>query len=81
MKLPRNVSGRRLISAVERVYGYRLVHQEGSHAILQNDSPRRHRLSVPDHKALRVGTLNAILRALAKARGVTKEQVVRELFD
>jgi len=81
MKLPRDVSGRQVISALERSFGYRLVHQEGSHAVLQTDPPRRHRLSVPDHKALRIGTLNAILRAVSRAQGVSKDEVARAIFD
>jgi predicted RNA binding protein YcfA (HicA-like mRNA interferase family) len=80
MKLPRGVSGRQVIAALERSFGYHVVHREGSHVVLETDPPHRHRLSVPDHKALRVGTLNAILRAVAQAQGIGKQEVVRRLF-
>jgi hypothetical protein len=33
------------------------------------------RLSVPDQKPLRIGTLNAILREMATAKGVTREEI------
>ena len=56
------------------------MHREGSHVVLQTDSPRRHRLTVPDHKALRIGTLNAIVRSVAHAQGMGKQEAVRKLF-
>lgn len=80
MKLPRGVSGREVIAALERSFGYRVVHREGSHVVLETEPPNRHRLSVPDHKALRVGTVSAIVRAVARAQGMGKQQVVSKLF-
>ena len=44
--------------------------------ILETDSPRHHRLAVPDHNPLRIGTLNAILRAVAEVKGVKKEDIL-----
>jgi hypothetical protein len=44
--------------------------------ILETDSPRHHRLAVPDHNPLRIGTLNAILRAVAEVKGVQKDDVL-----
>lgn len=79
MKLPRDVSGRDVVKALNRDWGYRQVHQVGSHIILQTDAPRSHRLSVPDHSPLRLGTFNAILRAVAQAKQVTKDDVLRSL--
>ena len=38
-----------------------------------------HRISVPDHSPLRIGTLNAILRAVARAKQVAKEDVLRSM--
>ena len=55
------------------------MHQVGSHIILQTEVPASHRLSVPDHSPLRIGTLNAILRAVAQAKQVAKEDVLRSL--
>jgi hypothetical protein len=37
------------------------------------------RLSVPDQKPLRIGTLNAILREMATAKGVTREEIFATL--
>lgn len=76
MKLPRDLSGAELIKLLCKHYGYRRVKQEGSHAILETESPRHHRLAVPDHNPLRIGTLNAILRAVAGIKGIEKEDIL-----
>ncbi len=46
MKLPRDLAGADLARALCRHFGYRQVNQEGSHIILQTESPRHHRLAV-----------------------------------
>ncbi|MDP2138544.1 MAG: type II toxin-antitoxin system HicA family toxin [Candidatus Didemnitutus sp.] len=79
MKLPRDVSGRSLVKALCRDWGYLQVHQVGSHVILQTDTPQPHRISIPDHSPLRLGTFNAILRAVAQAKQVSKDDVLRSL--
>jgi len=76
MKLPRDLSGAELIKLLCKRHGYRQVNQEGSHVILETDLPRHHRLAVPDHKILRIGTLNAILRSVAEVKGVQKEDIL-----
>ncbi len=79
MKLPRDASGRDVVKALCRDWGYREVHQVGSHIILQTDLPSPHRLSVPDHHPLRLGTLNAIVRAVAAHKRVERQQVLQTL--
>ena len=79
MKLPRDLSGAQLVRILCRDFGYQRIHQEGSHIILQTESPRHHRLAVPDHSALRPGTLNAILRAVAQAKEVEKGDILSRL--
>lgn len=76
MKLPRDISGRGLAAALVRHWGYVQVNQVGSHMILQAEMPQHHRVSVPDHKVLRIGTLNGILRAVAAAKGVSREAIL-----
>jgi len=56
VKLPRDLSGRTLVAVLVRDWGYRQVNQV-SHIILQTDAPVHHRLAIPDHSRLRVGTL------------------------
>jgi len=79
MKLPRDLSGSELIKLLSKHYGYGRVNQEGSHVILETNTPRKHRISIPDHSVLRIGTLNAILKAVAKAQGVEKESILQQL--
>lgn len=79
MKLPRDLSGAQLIDALCRSYGYRRVHQVGSHVILETNTPTHHRIAVPNHDPLRVGTLNSILRAIAAAQGIDKKEILRLL--
>jgi len=79
MKLPRDLSGAELIKVLCRHFGYRKVNQEGSHVVVQTDTPQHHRLAVPDHNPLRLGTLNAILNAVARAKGVEKGDILDKL--
>ena len=79
MKLPRDCSGADLISVLCQHFGYRRVHQVGSHVILETDSPKHHRVAIPNHNPLRIGTLNSILRAVSSAQGLDKKQILRML--
>ena len=55
MKLPRDLSGTELIKLLCKHSGYGRVNQEGSHVILETNTPRKHRISIPDHSPLRIG--------------------------
>lgn len=79
MKVPRDVDGRALVKVLCRNWDYRVMKQEGSHIILQTETPTHHRLPIPDHSPLRVGTLAAILRIVATHRGVEREAILRGL--
>lgn len=59
MKLPRGVSGDRLIRTLQQV-GYAIVRQSGSHVRLQHPGPPAHAVTVPLHHPLKTGTLHAI---------------------
>jgi len=77
MKLPRDLSGKELIKHLSKHWGYQRVHQVGSHVILQTQEPTPRRVAVPAHTALRIGTLNSILSAVALHKNVTKEDVLK----
>ncbi len=76
MRLQRDLSGADLIKLLCKHFGYRRVDQEGSHVILETGELRQHRISIPDHAPLRVGTLNGILRAVAAVTGVDKAVIL-----
>jgi predicted RNA binding protein YcfA (HicA-like mRNA interferase family) len=79
VKIPRDLYGRDLSAALCRDWNYEKVNQVGSHIILQTEKPAHHRVSIPDHKPLRLGTLNAILREVAVAKRTTRESILASL--
>ncbi|MGF1679039.1 MAG: type II toxin-antitoxin system HicA family toxin [Candidatus Methylacidiphilales bacterium] len=79
MKLPRDLKGRHLAQALCRHWGYLEVHQQGSHIILETKDPSHQRIPVPDHPALRIGTLNAILRTVAHHKSVDRQDILDSL--
>ena len=81
MKLPRDLSGAELVDCLCRHWNFERVHQTGSHIILDTESPGHQRIAVPDHAALRIGTLNSILRVVAKHKGVSKNDILDSLNE
>jgi predicted RNA binding protein YcfA (HicA-like mRNA interferase family) len=79
MKVPRDLTGAQLVKVLCRDWGYTVVHQEGSHVILQTEVPGHQRLSVPNHNPVRVGTLNGIVRVVALHKGVERQAVLDTL--
>ncbi|NCR41506.1 MAG: type II toxin-antitoxin system HicA family toxin [Microcystis aeruginosa W13-11] len=79
MKIPRNLKGSELIKILCKSWDYRIVNQEGSHIILETNVPSYHHICAPNHNPLRVGTLNAILNAIARHKGTTKQNVLNSL--
>ncbi len=78
MKLPRSVSGDRVIRALERL-GYRVIHQRGSHVRLRHEGPPVHLITVPMHNPLKTGTLQSILSEVAQMRSITIESITELL--
>jgi len=77
MKLPRDLSGEELVKHLSKRGGYVKIHQVGSHIILQTLQPTPHRIAVPEHTPLRIGTLNAILSSIAAHKNVSKEEILK----
>ena len=69
-KLPTDLSGQELVNILIRL-GFVFQRQSGSHIILRRESPYA-RVSVPNHKTLRIGTLRTILNDA----GLTVEELV-----
>jgi len=78
MKLPRGVSGDRLIRTLQQV-GYSIVRQRGSHVRLQHPGPPAHGVTVPLHNPLKTGTLHGILAEVALMRSITVESLAQLL--
>jgi predicted RNA binding protein YcfA (HicA-like mRNA interferase family) len=77
MKLPRDLSGEALVKHLCKRWEYTKIHQVGSHIILQTEKPSSHRIAVPAHSPLRIGTLNAILASVAAHKNVAKEEILQ----
>ena len=71
------LSGEELIRHLCKHWNYQRVHQVGSHVILQTEQPEHHRVAVPAHTPLRIGTLNAILASIAAHKSVSKDEILR----
>ena len=79
MRLPRDLSGTELIKRLERL-GYEVTRQSGSHIRLTSRTRGEHHVTIPNHDPLRIGTLAAILDAVAAHHGLTRDDVLYRLF-
>ena len=59
-KLPRDVPAKKVITALESI-GFRVSRVSGSHYVMVKDNIRT---VVPYHKAIKIGTLRAILNQI-----------------
>ncbi|OGO40060.1 MAG: hypothetical protein A2Z03_09950 [Chloroflexi bacterium RBG_16_56_8] len=80
MRLPRDLSGDEL-AVLFRKFGYTVTRQTGSHMRLTTQEGGEHHITIPRHKALRVGTLNGILTDVAQHLQMEREALVKSLFE
>lgn len=79
-KIPRDVDGLKLSQAISK-FGYAADRQTGSHIRLTRKTLNNsHHITIPAHSPLKVGTLNAILGDIAGQLGITKEELIKQLF-
>ena len=78
MKIPRDLSGHELAKAL-RVLGYERVRQDGSHIRLTTERGGQHHVTIPNHNPIKVGTLTAILKAVAAHHKLTVEELLAQL--
>jgi predicted RNA binding protein YcfA (HicA-like mRNA interferase family) len=78
MKLPRGVSGDRLVRVLERL-GYGVIRQKGSHVRLRHEGPPVHAITVPLHNPIKTGTVHGIVSEVAQMRSIDNETVVEML--
>ena len=80
MRLPRDISGRDLAKALGRL-GYEISHQTGSHVRLTTKRAGEHHITIPAHDPIKVGTLSAILRDVAQHASLSRDELLRALFQ
>ena len=69
-RVPRGLSYRRVVAALERA-GFYIRRQKGSHIVMRRDEPFA-QVVVPAHKSIETGTLDGIVQAA----GLTTEAFV-----
>jgi predicted RNA binding protein YcfA (HicA-like mRNA interferase family) len=79
MKLPRDISGEELTHLLKK-YGYQITRQTGSHIRLTTSVKGEHRITIPNHKPLKIGTLNSILTDISVHLKMNKKDFIEELF-
>ncbi|SCC94844.1 conserved hypothetical protein [Thiomonas sp. X19] len=80
MRLPRDLSGSDLVKRLDRL-GYRVTRQTGSHMRLTSTARGEHHITVPRHDPLRIGTLAAVLDAVAVHHGLSRDALLERLFN
>lgn len=80
MKLPRDLSGPDLVKRLGRL-GYHVTRQTGSHLRLTSTEQGEHHLTVPRHDPLRIGTLAAVLDAVAAHHRISRDVLLDRLFN
>jgi predicted RNA binding protein YcfA (HicA-like mRNA interferase family) len=80
MKLPRDITGEALASALKQ-FGYETVRQTGSHIRLTTQREGEHHITIPNHSPLKTGTLNAILKDIASHFKISRDDLLKQLFD
>ena len=79
-RIPRDISGKEL-AKLRRKYDYKIERRGGSHIRLVSHSKGfEHKIIIPDHESIKIGTLNNILNDLADYLKMTKEKLIEELF-
>jgi len=60
---------------------YLVSHQTGSHIRLSTERNGSHHITIPDHDAMRIGTLSAILRDLCDHHQLSRQEILEALFS
>lgn len=79
MRLPRDISDPELVKRLERL-GYRVTRQTGSHIRMTCDHPEVRHVTIPNHNALRIGTLATIVSEVAAHQRISREELMRRWF-
>jgi predicted RNA binding protein YcfA (HicA-like mRNA interferase family) len=78
VKVPRNLTGGDFAKGLIRV-GYTETRQRGDHLYMTTQTNGEHHVSIPLHKPLKVGTLSALLSAVAAHLGLDREELLRRM--
>lgn len=79
MKLPRDIDYATLIKMLA-AFGYTANRQTGSHICIFTEQNGQHHITIPAHRPIKIGTLNAILADIAAHFNISKSELSRKLF-
>lgn len=74
-KLPRNISGEELVRRLGRLDYYE-ERRHGSHAVLLTERHGGHRCFIAMHRAIKPGTLESILKNIAKHHRLALDELL-----
>lgn len=82
MRLPHDLSGADLIRRLAKL-GYQPTRLLGGHVRLNAPATggHAHDVTLSSREPMRIGVLAAILCRIAEARGLTRDDVLKRLFD
>ena len=78
MRLPRDVKATALIKLLEQ-FGYLKIRQTGSHIRMEKIEPPVHKVTIPNHNPVRIGTLNKILNDVSLVLKINKSELIEKL--
>jgi len=78
-KIPRNIYGQKLCKSLKK-YGYEMTRQTGSHIRLTRITENsEHHITIPNHKPIKVGTLNKILTDITNHLNISKDELLSSI--
>lgn len=78
MRLPRDVEPEHFVRALSAL-GYSPTRQTGSHIRVTTQNGGEHHEVVPNHKPIKIGTLQGILSSIASHHRITVDELLRML--
>jgi predicted RNA binding protein YcfA (HicA-like mRNA interferase family) len=78
MKIPRDCSAADLNRALKK-FGYEFDRQSGSHITLTTRLHGEHHITIPNHRPIKIGTLQGILKSVATHHGIPLAELLHEL--
>ncbi len=60
--------------------GYTITRQTGSHVRLTTEMNGQHHITIPAHRPVKIGTLNAIIIEVAEHFKITKNELMLKIF-
>ena len=81
-KIPRDLNGKELIKILGKL-GYKEVRRTSSHIRLSANISNKSilHITIPDHKSIKIGTLNNIISDLAEHLRIEKKVLIEKLFN